>query len=428
MADAVRYLGIDLAWSGSAPSGVSATDASGRAISDGALPPDRLADWIREHRGERSVLAVDAPLLFRATTPTLRPAERALHRLYGRYHAGPFPGGPGSTAMRGRQTSPALELLAAVSGYSVDPTDRDAAHRAIEVFPGPAWITLGGRNERIRYKRGTLAERIDGLGTARDVLRTAIGPDATLGASLEASWQRARTGRDWKSVEDILDARLCAHIALLWDTQGTDEWVVAGEGDWADGCIVVPPPRRGATRYDADMIDLVLTLIGPDHPGIVDSVSEAVAAHGGNWLESRMVHLAGKFAGVLCVEVADEQAAALEDALGRLEVSGLKVVVERSAPAEAARQHAVDIELLGLDRPGLVHEISTLLAAHRINVEELATDRTAAAHSGDRMFQAHIRVVIPEGVDVSAVRGDLERLAGDLMVEIRLAEALGAAR
>jgi glycine cleavage system regulatory protein len=176
------------------------------------------------------------------------------------------------------------------------------------------------------------------------------------------------------------------------------------------------------------MIDLVLTLIGPDRPGIVDSVSEVVAAHGGNWLESRMAHLAGKFAGVLCVEVADDRAAALEEALGRLEVSGLKVVVERSTPAETVRQRAMVIELLGVDRPGLVHEISALLAAHGINVEELATDRPAAAHSGDPMFHADIRVVIPDAVDVTAVRLGLERLAGDLMVEIRLAEALGAAR
>ena len=176
------------------------------------------------------------------------------------------------------------------------------------------------------------------------------------------------------------------------------------------------------------MIDLVLTLIGPDHPGIVDSLSEAVAANGGNWLESRMAHLAGKFAGVLCVEVAEDQAAALEAALRRLEVDGLTIVVERSASVDAPRQRAMEIELLGVDRPGLVHEISTLLATHAINVEELDTDRIAAAHSGDPMFHAHIRVIIPETVDVTGVRQGLERLAGDLMVEIRLAEALGAAR
>lgn len=176
------------------------------------------------------------------------------------------------------------------------------------------------------------------------------------------------------------------------------------------------------------MIDLVLTLIGPDHPGIVNSVSEVVAANGGNWTESRMAHLAGKFAGILCVEVEDENVEALEAALTRLEGSGLAIHVERSLPVEEPRQHAMDIELLGLDRPGLVHEISALLATNRINVEELETDRRAAAHSGDRMFHAHIRVVIPADVDAHAIRNGLERLAGDLMVEIRLAEALGSAR
>ncbi len=175
------------------------------------------------------------------------------------------------------------------------------------------------------------------------------------------------------------------------------------------------------------MIDLVLTLIGPDHPGIVDAVSEAVAAHDGNWLDSRMAHLAGKFAGVLRVEVAEERAAALEDALRRLEASGIRVVVERSAPVEARRERALEIELLGLDRPGLVHEVSALLAAQRINVEELDADRAAAAHSGDRMFRARLRVTVPEGTDMAAMRTGLEHLAGDLMVEIRLAEALGPA-
>ncbi|MBX3031764.1 MAG: glycine cleavage system protein R [Chloroflexi bacterium] len=170
------------------------------------------------------------------------------------------------------------------------------------------------------------------------------------------------------------------------------------------------------------MTDLVLTLIGPDRPGIVDSVAETVAAHQGNWLGSRMAHLAGKFAGVLSVEVPDDQAAALETALGRLGIDGLTIVVERSDGAAGPGLRDLRIELLGLDRPGLVREVSALLAAHGVNVEELATDRVAAAHSGDLMFRAEIRVGLPPTVDVGTIREGLERIADDLMVEIRLAE------
>ncbi len=176
------------------------------------------------------------------------------------------------------------------------------------------------------------------------------------------------------------------------------------------------------------LANLVMTVIGADRPGLVQRVAATVADHGGNWLESRMAHLAGKFAGVLCIEVADDRAAELEAALAQLEGDGLRIVVERSAPVEAPAERSMHIDLLGLDRPGLVHEISALLAAHGVNVEELATDRTTAAHSGGQMFHADIRVLIPDSVDVSAIRDGLERLAGDLMVEIRLAEATDPAR
>ena len=93
------------------------------------------------------------------------------------------------------------------------------------------------------------------------------------------------------------------------------------------------------------MIDLVLTLIGPDHPGIVDSISEVVEAHGGNWTDSRMAQFAGKFAGILCVEVDDARVEELEDALRSLESSGLTMIVERAVPAEPVPHHTIELEL-----------------------------------------------------------------------------------
>jgi glycine cleavage system regulatory protein len=175
--------------------------------------------------------------------------------------------------------------------------------------------------------------------------------------------------------------------------------------------------------YHWRMPDLILTLIGPDRPGIVEAVAEAVASHGGNWLESRMAHLAGRFAGVLRVEAPREKLAALEAALAALEAAGLKLVVERSAPeARTATVHALEIELLGHDRPGLVREISDLLAERRVNVEELSTDRFSAPMSGELLFRARLRVLVPDELPIAELRAALERLAADLMVEIRLAE------
>ena len=174
------------------------------------------------------------------------------------------------------------------------------------------------------------------------------------------------------------------------------------------------------------MLDLVVTLIGPDRPGLVEAVAEVVASHGGNWLESRMAHLAGKFAGVLRVEAPSERLAALKQALAALASIGLRVVIEQSEAGGAGPAHAMEVTLLGLDRPGLVREISRLFAAQGINVEELVTDRYSAPMSGEPVFEARARVNDPAHVNVADLRRGLEQLAGNLMVEIRVAEALRA--
>ena len=58
---------------------------------------------------------------------------------------------------------------------------------------------------------------------------------------------------------------------------------------------------------------LVMTVIGPDRPGLVESIAETVASHEGNWVESRMANLGGQFAGILRVELpADKQVALLQ--------------------------------------------------------------------------------------------------------------------
>ena len=170
------------------------------------------------------------------------------------------------------------------------------------------------------------------------------------------------------------------------------------------------------------MANLVLTLIGPDRPGLVEAVADAVAAHGGNWLESRMAHMAGKFAGILRVEVPDERSAALLLALAGLDARGVRVMAEPSEAPPPGAARAMDLELVGLDRPGIVRDISQLLARNGVNVEELVTDRTSAPMSGEMLFEARARVHVPPAADVGALRAALHRLAGDLMVEVKLVD------
>jgi glycine cleavage system regulatory protein len=169
------------------------------------------------------------------------------------------------------------------------------------------------------------------------------------------------------------------------------------------------------------MADLVLTLIGLDRPGLVEAVAERVTAHGGNWLESRMAHLAGHFAGLLHVELPDERVHALEGALRELEALGLRVVVHGGTVPSAERPRTMRLEATGQDHPGIVRDISQVLVRHRVNIAELTTDRLSAPMAGGPLFVARARLDVPAGVDSDRLRRDLETIAHDLMVDLTLA-------
>lgn len=169
---------------------------------------------------------------------------------------------------------------------------------------------------------------------------------------------------------------------------------------------------------------LVLTVIGPDRPGLVEALSQIVADHGGNWVESRMAHLAGQFAGVLRVDIPAARAAELTRSLQSLDSEALQIVVARTQAGEPdASGRVLRLELVGSDRPGIIREISQALAGHGVNVDELRTGVESAPMSGELLFRARAELRIPAGADVEALRSVLEALATDLMVDVELEES-----
>jgi glycine cleavage system regulatory protein len=169
---------------------------------------------------------------------------------------------------------------------------------------------------------------------------------------------------------------------------------------------------------------LVMTVLGADRPGLVQLIAACVADRGGNWLESRMCHLGGQFAGIIRVEAPADRADELKRALQRLEVEGLRVIVHAGHdPAGPARGMVVALELVGQDRPGILRQVSAVLAAHQANVEELASERVSAPMGGGTLFQARATILVPDAGRIPALRADLEKIAADLMVDLHLSPA-----
>lgn len=166
---------------------------------------------------------------------------------------------------------------------------------------------------------------------------------------------------------------------------------------------------------------LVMTVLGPDRPGLVEALSSAVAAHGGNWVESRLARLAGQFAGMVRIEGLRGEISDLEDALRGLE--GFEIVIRpvASLPSRPPLR-VLGLELVGPDRPGIVREVFRAISARNINVDELETECISAPWTGESLFRAKARLALEPSSSLDQLRRDLDAVALELTLEIDLIE------
>jgi glycine cleavage system regulatory protein len=169
------------------------------------------------------------------------------------------------------------------------------------------------------------------------------------------------------------------------------------------------------------MASLVVTIIGKDRSGLVESVAAAIAHHGGNWEESNMSHLAGHFAGIVLVTAPDGAAEALTTELEKIETSGLlSITVERGAPSAESPTRMFSLELVGQDRPGIIHDISHALASKNVSIAELETETRSAPMAGGTLFEAKATLKAPLDLSEHDLGDVLQTLADKLLVEIEL--------
>jgi glycine cleavage system regulatory protein len=170
------------------------------------------------------------------------------------------------------------------------------------------------------------------------------------------------------------------------------------------------------------MATLIFTVIGDDRPGLVSTVSAPVSTHGANWERSRLARLAGKFAGIVMVTVADERVDALIEDLRALEAQGLQIDLERTDERLEQEWLQLRLELIGADHPGIVADITASLASRGVSIEDLSTDVRDAPMAGGTVFEAQALLKAPPTASSEALRSMLEDLADDLMVELTLSE------
>jgi glycine cleavage system transcriptional repressor len=157
-----------------------------------------------------------------------------------------------------------------------------------------------------------------------------------------------------------------------------------------------------------------VTAVGVDRPGVVAALCGVLVEQDCNLEDTQMAVLGGYAAMMLVVRAgervtAEELQAALAEATGRL---GLAIWVqpmgELTPREETASRWSVSV--YGADRPGIVFEVTRLLARADINIVALHT------RLRDRVYTMALEVVVPPSTDGDRVASELDRLAAELGV------------
>jgi glycine cleavage system transcriptional repressor len=103
------------------------------------------------------------------------------------------------------------------------------------------------------------------------------------------------------------------------------------------------------------------------------------------------------------------------DALSKLEGQlagvgrdlGLTIVHKRTKERKQLKPMVpYQVEVVAMDHPGIVKNLSNFFSRNGINIEQLSTDTYPAPHTGTPMFSVVMTVGIPADVHISRLRGD----------------------
>jgi len=176
-------------------------------------------------------------------------------------------------------------------------------------------------------------------------------------------------------------------------------------------------------------MEMVLTVMASDRPGIVELLADVVASYDGNWVDSAMSRLGGEFAGILRIEIEEGKVAGLEKALAALGEDGISISVRKNTEVgvsiEVPKGRKAYFEVIGQDHKGIVRDVSKVLADNKVNVDELRTRVFDGSMTGEHMFSAEADIVLPDGLEMEQLCEQLEDLASDLMVDVKMCSVKG---
>jgi glycine cleavage system transcriptional repressor len=168
-----------------------------------------------------------------------------------------------------------------------------------------------------------------------------------------------------------------------------------------------------------------MSAIGRDRPGIVADLADLIYECDCNLEDSRMTILGSEFAVLLLLSgQGDDLERRLSSGSKRLEWEKRLTVFIRPLDeppppvGEPPRGTPLECVVTGVDKAGIVARVARTIAEQGANIVDLHSDLRPEPESGTPMYTLRVRLVVPPDRDVRALRQALERVAGELRVDL----------
>ncbi|MFK8041740.1 glycine cleavage system protein R [Congregibacter sp.] len=165
---------------------------------------------------------------------------------------------------------------------------------------------------------------------------------------------------------------------------------------------------------------VLISFFCDDRPGVIEQLSALISDHDGNWLDSQLSRLGGRFAGVLQAQIPQTQYEPLKSALKDLASVGIIARLTDAGDASNAPLATQRLTLMGPDRPGIVRELTRALRSAGFNVRSMKTAVETAPMSGEPLFRAEASIELHEDSRLDELEWKLDAMADTMTLEIDL--------
>lgn len=159
--------------------------------------------------------------------------------------------------------------------------------------------------------------------------------------------------------------------------------------------------------------------MGETQPGAAERMAQTVLDCGCNIEDSHVTVWGDSLSCSLLVSGNWNTLSKLETALAALNSQGsLQLIFRRTTPPDTAQQSMpYSVDVISLDKPGLVLQILGFFSARGVKVRELDSHSYVAPYSSTAMFTAHLSVEVPVSEHIASLRDDFLDLCDELNLD-----------